>query len=63
MDAKDGGFGFDFGGTYTEIGEEEKISYVLGDGRIVETFFENLNGETKITTVFEAESEPEISMD
>lgn len=35
MEAKDGSMGFDFGGIYTEVVENQKIAYTLGDGRKV----------------------------
>ena len=35
MEAKDGSFGFDLGGTYTEVVPNERIAYTLGDGRMV----------------------------
>ena len=39
MEAKDGSFGFDFGGVYDEVRANEFISYTLGDGRKVEITF------------------------
>lgn len=35
MEAKDGSFGFDFGGVYDEVKLNEFISYTLGDDRKV----------------------------
>lgn len=62
MEAKDGSFGFDFGGVYTEVKLYEFISYVLGDGRKVEISFINEDNKTKIIENFEAENEnpPEL---
>lgn len=40
MEAKDGSMGFDFGGIYTEVVENQKIAYTLGDGRKVQVYFE-----------------------
>jgi uncharacterized protein YndB with AHSA1/START domain len=57
MEAKDGSFGFDFWGIYTNIIINELIEYTLGDDRKVKVIFEFENGETKITTLFEAEDE------
>ncbi|MCU7552014.1 SRPBCC family protein [Chitinophagaceae bacterium LB-8] len=55
MEAKDGSFGFDFGGTYDEIRPYEYIEYTLGDGRKVKNDF-NRNGDTThIVVVFESE--------
>lgn len=62
MEAKDGSFGFDFMGTYTEVSPKSTISYVLGDGREVSTTFAESEGQTQITTVFDAETvnDPEM---
>lgn len=55
MEAKDGSFGFDFGGIYDQVKSNEKICYTLGDGRKVEVSFIDKNGTTEITEIFEAE--------
>ena len=50
MEAKDGSYGFDFGGVYDEVRAHEFISYTLGDGRKVEITFipqENARGWLK----------------
>src|SRR6185295_14192821 len=39
MEAKDGSFGFDFGGVYDEVKSNELIKYTLGDERKVEIAF------------------------
>lgn len=57
MEAKDGSFGFDFGGKYLEIEDKKKIAYELGDGRRVEVYFAKDEGKTKITETFEAENQ------
>jgi uncharacterized protein YndB with AHSA1/START domain len=62
MEAKDGSFGFDFGGEYTVIKPEQYIEYVLGDGRVVQTTFESHGHETFINESFEAESENPLEM-
>ncbi|MEQ9091076.1 MAG: SRPBCC family protein [Balneola sp.] len=62
MEAKDGSFGFDFEAVYDEIIEHKKIVYTIADGRKVTTIFEKLDGSTKVTTTFEAESENPIEM-
>lgn len=62
MEAKDGTFGFDFEATYDEVEEPKKFSYSMSDGRRVVTTFEEIDGKTKITTVFDAESENSIEM-
>lgn len=62
MEAKDGSFGFDFGGTYTNIKNHELIEYTLGDGRTVSVEFTPSNDSTNIVSVFEAETENPIEM-
>ena len=57
MEAKDGSFGFDFSGEYTEVEEEEKLVYALEDGRTAEVKFSEEDGKTTITEIFEPESE------
>lgn len=57
MEAKDGSMGFDFGGTYDEVIEHQKIAYTMGDGRQVEVFFEARDGQTKVTESFDPETE------
>jgi uncharacterized protein YndB with AHSA1/START domain len=55
MEAKDGSFGFDFGGVYNKIITHELIEYTLGDERKVKILFSEENGKTKIVEIFEAE--------
>jgi len=62
MEAKDGSFGFDFGGVYDEVVLHEKIAYTLGDGRKVAIEFTPQGNETKIVTVFDAEGSNPIDM-
>jgi len=56
MAAKDGSYSFDFAGVYTEVEENKKISYVMGDGRKVNVWFEEKDGRTNVTSGFEAEN-------
>jgi len=56
MEAKDGSFGFDFGGVYDGVIEHKLISYTMGDGRKVEVDFWDEGDDTKIIETFEAES-------
>jgi len=56
MEAKDGSFGFDFGGVYDQVIEHKVISYTMGDGRKVEVNFWDEGNDTKIIETFEAES-------
>ena len=62
MEAKDGSFGFDFGGVYDEVKLNEFISYTLGDGRKVEITFIHEEKDTKIIQVFDPETENPIEM-
>ena len=62
MEAKDGSFGFDFGGKYLEIEEKKKIMYELGDSRRVEVqFIQNVN-KIKIIETFDAEEENSLEL-
>ncbi|MHC1683103.1 MAG: SRPBCC family protein [Clostridiaceae bacterium] len=62
MEAKDGSFGFDFGGTYDEMKLHQVISYTLGDERKVKIIFESKENNTEITETFEAEEENPIEL-
>ena len=62
MEAKDGSFGFEFGGVYDAVRKNEYIEYTLGDGRKVNITFSAEGMTTKLVENFEAESEnsPEL---
>jgi len=62
MEAKDGSFGFDFGGVYDEVKDYELIRYTMGDGRTVEVIFTTQGGNTHIAETFEAEGTNPIEM-
>ncbi|MEC0245299.1 SRPBCC family protein [Paenibacillus chitinolyticus] len=62
MEAKDGSFGFEFGGEYDEIRSNELISYTLGDGRKVTITFIDQGNNTKVIEAFEAEAANSIEM-
>lgn len=62
MEAKDGSFGFDFGGIYDKVKTNESIDYTLGDGRKVHILFEALGDTTVITENFEAEEVNSIEL-
>jgi len=62
MEAKDGSFGFDFGGIYDKVKENELIEYTIGDGRKVKITFANNGTKTKIVETFEAENTNSIEM-
>lgn len=56
MEAKDGSFGFDFGGTYDEVKPSHLIEYTLADGRKVKITFSENGNETKVVETFETET-------
>lgn len=62
MEAKDGSFGFEFGGTYDEVRNKEYIEYTIGDGRKVAITFTGQGDETKVVESFEAESTNPVEM-
>lgn len=55
MEAKDGSMGFDFGGTYDAITNNEYIEFTLGDDRKVKVNFFPEGNNTKVVESFEAE--------
>jgi uncharacterized protein YndB with AHSA1/START domain len=62
MEAKDGSFGFDFGGAYDEVVTNEAIAYTMDDGRTVKITFTKKDNETKVVETFEAEDQNPIEM-
>lgn len=56
MEARDGSMGFDFGGVYDEVRDQELIAYTMGDGRKVEVKFAPEDNGTRITQTFDAEN-------
>lgn len=57
MEAKDGSFGFHFGGVYDAVSTNEYIEYTIGDGRKVKINFTDEGGKTKIVESFDVETE------
>jgi uncharacterized protein YndB with AHSA1/START domain len=55
MEAKDGSFGFDFGGIYDQVMPHQLIAYTMDDGRKVKITFTASGFETHISESFEAE--------
>lgn len=55
MEAKDGSFGFDFEGTYSNVITHKLIEYSIADGRKVKVSFTDEGGKTKVVEEFEAE--------
>ena len=62
MEAKDGSFGFEFGGVYDVVKTNELIEYTLGDGRKVEIHFTANGNQTKVVETFDAESTNPVEM-
>ena len=55
MEAKDGSFGFDFAGTYTEVVPNERIAYAFGDRSALVEFSAGAAGVT-VRVSFDAEA-------
>jgi len=62
MEAKDGSFGFDFGGVFDVLKKNELIEYTIGDGRKVVIHFTTKGDITDVVQTFEAESENPVEM-
>ncbi len=56
MAAKDGSMSFEFGGTYTEVAENQLIAYVMGDGRKARVTFKSSGGKTEVVETFDPET-------
>lgn len=62
MEAKDGSYGFDFGGVYDEVKTNELIAYTMDDGRKAKINFTRQGNATKVVETFEAETENPIEL-
>ena len=62
MEAKDGSMGFDFGGVYDSVINNQYIAYTMDDGRKVKITFTGNGDKTKVVESFEAENENSIEM-
>lgn len=62
MEARDGSFGFDFGGTYDKIEPEKQLAYTMDDGRKVTIDFQAQGEKVHITETFEPEDENPVHM-
>ena len=62
MEAKDGSFGFDFGGVYETIEPHQLIQYRMEDGRQVRIEFVPDGERTSVTEVFDADQENPVDM-
>lgn len=56
MQAKDGSFGFDMGGTYTKVIPFKEIAYTFGD-RTAQVIFEDQGDHVIITETFDPETQ------
>jgi uncharacterized protein YndB with AHSA1/START domain len=56
MEAKDGSFGFDLEGIYTNVQENKLIEYVMPDRRKVRIEFTSSGNETKVSETFDPEN-------
>ena len=62
MEAKDGSFGFDFGGVYDQVKTNELIEYTMSDGRKVDIHFTVNGNETKVVETFDTETINPVDM-
>lgn len=62
MEAKDGSFGFDFGGDWFDVTEGKSLGLKMGDGRSARTTFTPEGTGTRVTTVFDAEGTHPLEM-
>ncbi len=62
MEAKDGSFGFDFGGKYDKVDTNKTIEYTMSDGRTVGIDFASNGNTTTVTETFDAETENPVEM-
>lgn len=59
MEAKDGSFGFDFEGIYSEITEGKSFSYEFG-GRGASVEFNDMDKQTEVIVSFDPEQENDV---
>ncbi len=62
MEAKDGSAGFDFVGIYDKVLTHSFIEYTMEDGRKVKIEFADVNGATKVTETFDAETQNSVEL-
>ena len=62
MAAKDGSFGFDFEGTYTNVEEHKTIEYIMADGLKVKINFSQEGASSTIVETFDPEDINPIDM-
>lgn len=62
MEARDGSFGFDFAGEYTEVLPLTSFAYKMEDGRTARVEFHPIETGTLVITQFDAESSNPLEM-
>ena len=62
MEARDGSMGFDFGGVFDVVEPHALLESTLGDGRRVKVRFAAEAGGTRVTEVFDPESENPVEL-
>lgn len=62
MAARDGSMSFDFIGTYTEVVPGSRIAYTIADGRKVELDFATDRNGTRVTEIFDPETENTLEL-
>lgn len=62
MAAKDGSFSFDFEGVYDHVEHLKSMEYTMTDGRKVKILFISEGNQTRVTEMFDPETENPIEM-
>ncbi|MCF1716324.1 SRPBCC family protein [Flavihumibacter sp. RY-1] len=62
MEARDGSFGFDFAGEYTEVVPLTSFAYKMEDGRTARVEFLPIQSGTRVITQFDAENSNPLEM-
>jgi uncharacterized protein YndB with AHSA1/START domain len=62
MEARDGSFGFDFAGEYTEVVPMTSFAYKMEDGRTARVEFHPIKTGTLVITQFDAENSNPLEM-
>lgn len=62
MEARDGSFGFDFAGEYTEVVPMTSFAYKMEDGRTARVEFLPIQSGTRVITQFDAENSNPLEM-
>ncbi|MFN7003835.1 MAG: SRPBCC domain-containing protein [Roseinatronobacter sp.] len=62
MEARDGSMGFDFAATYSEVDAPHTLTLTLDDGRTARTSFVAEADGTRVTTVFDPETQNPVEM-